>query len=492
MEDFVEDSEAKVLKADSTISSLRAQLAVAQSASLGPLGGKGFNTSTSSELTHTTPTTSGGARPGGDGGGWGLQARVRDAEDRADSLSLELQYAKAECRAALAAAAAAKDDCQTAVAAAQREAESHAARAVELTKQLEASRAAEVAVTTSASQLRQRIVLLEDAIGRSNLQVAELQQRLAGGPVNDSSAVTRNAAPISSRNEAVSGAKLHQIHEMQDAAETRAAQLAATTRDLLAAQERVSTLQAQLGSVKTDLESVRRTLHLRDDELSVLRKRLDLRDKEIAELKRLHHSLAISSLGNPGEKPGAPSPAGMRDGSATTPLDDTPAGLLVDFEQRAGEAQELARSATARAATLVEQLAASQAERLEAHAKISDMREELARLRSGAEGDLRSRIESLERELQVSRNRAEVNALFREEHDRLAGELVSAKLAWAEAQEQLLVLKRALVKSQEKSMSFASKLTRLETKLYRRLTNQMTSMAQRTRRKTSTDDTDGG
>lgn len=37
---------------------------------------------------------------------------------------------------------------------------------------------------------------------------------------------------------------------------------------------------------------------------------------------------------------------------------------------------------------------------------------------AGPDGELRSRIERLEKEAVIQRNRAEVNALFKEEHDR--------------------------------------------------------------------------
>ena len=40
---------------------------------------------------------------------------------------------------------------------------------------------------------------------------------------------------------------------------------------------------------------------------------------------------------------------------------------------------------------------------------------------AGPDGELRSRIERLEKDLVIQRNRAEVNALFKEEHDRWAG-----------------------------------------------------------------------
>ena len=43
-------------------------------------------------------------------------------------------------------------------------------------------------------------------------------------------------------------------------------------------------------------------------------------------------------------------------------------------------------------------------------------------------------MERLEREVLVARNRADVNALFKDEHDRIASELVQTKMLWAEAQ----------------------------------------------------------
>lgn len=68
METFVEEADAKALQASGRVAHLQAQLAGAK-----------------------------GAGPGGTGvvDGW---EEVRAAEERADALSLELQYAKAECR----------------------------------------------------------------------------------------------------------------------------------------------------------------------------------------------------------------------------------------------------------------------------------------------------------------------------------------------------------------------------------------------------------
>lgn len=49
---------------------------------------------------------------------------------------------------------------------------------------------------------------------------------------------------------------------------------------------------------------------------------------------------------------------------------------------------------------------------------MGELREEVSRLRGGSEGELRARIERLEREVIVARNRADVNGLFKQEHDR--------------------------------------------------------------------------
>lgn len=130
------------------------------------------------------------------------------------------------------------------------------------------------------------------------------------------------------------------------------------------------------------------------------------------------------------------------------------------------EAQQLAAYSAGELAGLVQQLAEAQGERGEAAAKLAELREEVARLRSGPDGELRSRIERLEKEAVIQRNRAEVNALFKEEHDRIAQELVETKLLWAEAQEQIVKLKRSLVKAQERNVTFSARLTKMETRMY--------------------------
>lgn len=189
--------------------------------------------------------------------------------------------------------------------------------------------------------------------------------------------------------------------------------------------------------------------------------------------RRVQHSNLnnINISGNTGVGEGATSRPSSGAGQAANLSNMHQSEELEIAHQKLAEAEALARNAALQTADLIQQLASSQSERQEAMTKIGEMREELARLRSSAEGDHVRKIEALERELLVSRNRAEVNNLFREEHERIASDLIATKLAWAEGQEQLLVLKRSLIKSQERSMGFAAKLTKLETKLYRRLTN---------------------
>lgn len=154
-------------------------------------------------------------------------------------------------------------------------------------------------------------------------------------------------------------------------------------------------------------------------------------------------------------------------------------GGAAEAAQDAAAARELAAFSTAELASAVTGLAEAQAERGELAARLSELRAQVTALRTGNEGELRGRLEALERDLLAARNRADVNALFREEHDRLAGDLVQTKLVWAEGQEALVKLRRQLVKSQEKSMSFASKLTRLETRLYARVKSTMKDIRHR-------------
>ena len=453
MEEYVEEADAKALKAQGKVTALAAQLA----------GAQGNTTADSYE-------------------------EVRAAEERADAMSLELQYAKAECRSLEAEVKAAKEEADRATAAARREAEFHGARASDLARQLETSMAAAAAAERNVSQSQGRIVLLEDALERSNLQAAELRQRLvkaqavgAAGAVAAGGATA--AAVASQKNAAADDLELamQQVREVQDAAEGRAAQLAATSRELMAAQEALSAAQAELHSTRQDLSDAQRIVAARDDEVRQLRDQLRAKEAQSVELKQLQRDMAgLLAGGAPrlsprrlpsGDVSGSRPTSGHATASNTT--SPTPQELeeLEVAHQKLAEAEALARNAALQTADLIQQLASSQSERQEAATKIAEMREELAKLRSNSDGDHVRKIEALERELLVSRNRAEVNHLFREEHERIASDLISTKLAWAEGQEQLLVLKRSLIKSQERSMGFAAKLTKLETKLYRRLTN---------------------
>jgi len=463
MEEYVEEADAKALKAQGKATALAAQL----------VGAQGSTTADSYE-------------------------EVRAAEERADALSLELQYAKVECRSLEAEVKAAKEEADRAITAARREAEFHGTRASELARQLEISMAAAAAAERNVSQSQGRIVLLEDALERSNLQAAsaELRQRLVSGAAVAATAGGAAAMTLSQRNGEVDSSPrlpasasaadlelaMQQVREVQDAAEGRAAQLAATSRELMASQEALSAAQAELHSRRQDLADAQRIVAARDDEVRQLRDQLRAKEAQSVELKQLQRDMAgLLAGGAPRLSPrrlpnnssvGVPSD-GSRPGSGHTSTSPTPQHLeeLEIAHQKLAEATSLARNAALQTSDLIQQLATSQSERQESATKITEMREELARLRSSADGDHVRKIEALERELLVSRNRAEVNNLFREEHERIASDLITTKLAWAEGQEQILVLKRSLIKSQERSMGFAAKLTKLETKLYRRLTN---------------------
>ena len=275
---------------------------------------------------------------------------------------------------------------------------------------------------------------------------------------------------------------MQQVREVQDAAEGRAAQLAATSRELMAMQDALLSAQSELHSTREELADAQRIVGLRDGEVMQLREELRAKEAQGQELRRLQRDMAgllaggaaskaslALAAGGGGAAPGAfYSPRAGAGGYGNNINSSEEVAML---ERRAHEAEQLARAAALQTADLVQQLAASQVEVQEAAAKVSEMREELARLRSSADGNQLRKIEALERELLVARNRAEVNNLFKEEHERIANDLVGTKLSLAENQEQLLVLKRSLVKSQERSMGFAAKLTRLETKLYKKLTN---------------------
>lgn len=451
MEEYVEEADAKALKAQGKATALAAQLA----------GAQGGTTADSYE-------------------------EVRAAEERADALFLELQYTKAECRSLEAEVKSAKEEADRAMAAARKETEFHGARASELARQLETSMTAAAAAERNVSQSQGRIVLLEDALERSNLQAAELRQRLVAGAAM--AAATAGGAVATTAAAADLELAMQQVREVQDAAEGRAAQLAATSRELMASQEALSFAHAELHSTRQDLSDAQRIVAVRDDEVRQLRDQLRAKEAQSVEFKQLQRDMAGMLAGgaprlSPRRLPsngagGVPSDrtatgTGSRPASGQTSTSPTPQHLeeLEIAHQKLAEAEVLARNAALQTADLIQQLATSQSERHEAATKIAEMREELARLRSSADGDHVRKIEALERELLVSRNRAEVNNLFREEHERIASDLITTKLAWAEGQEQILVLKRSLIKSQERSMGFAAKLTKLETKLYRRLTN---------------------
>ena len=467
MEEFVEESDAKALQAQGKAAALATQLA-------GGVGGSGVKSGINAADN------------------WD---EVRAAEERADTVALELQYVKAECRTLEGDVKGAREEADRVISTARREAESYSARAADLSRQLQVTMAAAAVAERAVSQSQGRIVLLEDALERSNLQAAELRQQLvvakmaakaAGAPqgVDAAAEIAGSLAPEMALS-------MQQVREVQDAAEGRAAQLAATTRELMAAQEALRGAQTDLYSVHQELADAQRIVSAAELEVRQVREQLKTKEAQGLELRQLQREMANLLAGKATLRSAASAGGGgmmspTRVGAASPKVSNYyqqpqsgggSGGVLLlqnedeiaAAELRASEAESLARAAALQTADVVQQLAASQAERADSAMKITEMREEVARLRSGTNGDTLRKIEALERELVVARNRAEVNNLFKEEHERIAGDLISTKLAWAEGQEQLLVLRRSLVKSQERSMGFAAKLTKLETKLYKRL-----------------------
>lgn len=517
MEAFVDDADARATAATSKAARLQEQLAGA-AAGVGVGVGVGVSSPLSKSMAGAvTPVGSVVGAVVGSGMSQETWQQLSAAEERSDSLSLELQYAKAEVRTLEEEVKSARADADRSIAAARREAESHAVRAADFARQLEQARAASASAERNSSQAQARVVLLEDALERSNLQAAELQQRVAllcvsrshnaserkeesplmapaasGDPVNalapgvesmkkegSGAAAVENPPDGSSISAQELRSAIQRVREVQDASEARAAQLAATSRDLVAAQEAVVALQSDVYTLQQELVDAQRMVSTRDEEIHQLKSELKGKATRIEELKKLHRDRASTNpKDDKAEHDLAFAPAVATSAAAAAAVADDASAMqyheeeqLLAVKKQLSEAQNLARSSAQRAAECIQQLAHSQAGKTEATTRIEELREEVMRLRSGSSGELRTKIESLERELLVARNRADVNALFRQEHDRIASELIDTKLAWAEAQEQLVMLKRSLIKSQERSMSFASKVTSLETRLYKSFSN---------------------
>ena len=396
---------------------------------------------------------------------------LKEAEEKVKSMSLEIQYLKIEIESLRQNASAATAAAERVEQASRREAEVYAQRAADYAEQLKESQEMCAEAERSAAEARSRMIILEDTIERGNLQTAELRQRLAlvamqsGGQVGEGNS---NGAEMED--------VMRLMREAQDSAESRAAQLASVTQELSSTQEELSRVMQQLLDTRQEADDAARLAMTMEEEASGLRQELKKRD----EIRRGYEQFQVDvqsileSGGHTAHTPNAEASSHSNASGGVLPRCNDAQEL---------QAHELASEASQMAAELTEHLAAANQEKTDLKSRLEEMQFELQKVKSENDGQLRKRVEALERELIVAQNRAEVNEIFRGEHDRVAQELITAKILVAETQEELIVLKRNLFKSQEKSMNFASKLTKLETKLYRKLSK--VSLSSPRRRRTS-------
>lgn len=379
--------------------------------------------------------------------------RVDELEEMTKQLSIENQFLKIEIESLRQDAASAKAAATRVEQSSRREAEVYAQRATDYAVQLKESQAACAETERGAAEARSRIILLEDAVERGHLVAAELRQRIAlnemkrgggaegedGGSTSPPSSPT-TASPRESRRREMEDV-MRLMREAQDSAEARASQLANVTQELQAVSEELTEAKQRAIDAQREADDACRLAMTMEEEAKSLRLELKARDDHLREFD-------IDELKQ-----------GLQGRSQTSSKD---AKML----EKSAQAHELAQEASQMAAALTEKLAYSNKEKLDLRSRLDEARQELHKARSENDAELRKRNDALQRELVVSQNRAEVNAIFREEHDRLAIELIEAKIGLAEASEELLVVKRNLWKSEEKGLSFASKLTKLETRFY--------------------------
>jgi len=297
----------------------------------------------------------------------------------------------------------------------------------------------------AAAHAKSKIVLLEDKLERSDLQTAEVRQQLA--------LMTISGAVASSTIDETDTLRI--LRQVQQTSEATAQELASATNEIYSLQQELSTARENIYKLQQELEDANRSVVSKQEENHYLKQELKAKEEQHTEFLNLRQILLDTA-----------------DQKSSRAVKDEIHGVSVSQQvDQDSEAHELAKESSLMAAQFTEQLAASNTEKIELKKRIEELTSRIKLLKSGSSGDLLSRIENLDRDLVVARNKAEVNEIFRGEHDRLAKDLVTTKLALAEAQEQIIITKRALLKSQEKSMTFASKLTKLETKLYRKLSN---------------------
>lgn len=368
-------------------------------------------------------------------------------KEQAEAMSLEVEYLKAELQSL-------RNKESLELRAAREEAEAESQRSARVVQELEAVRGEAHTAQLSLAQAESRILELEGTVEQCKLQLTELQhvQATSLKERSPNSNPNSNSGGSDSVNRAEVAAALLLAREAQNLAENRGGQIATLNKELMNAKDIIAALQSQVSVAVAEGEDAKRNCSLRTEELALLQERLQTVEGQLEETKRVleSNSNRISMILNV--------PDSM--------------GEECSDQEELEEARMLAESAATQAAQLVQELAHAQAERLEANAKVDELREELMQFRNVSDTqELLAKVHALERDLQVARNRAEVNILFRDEHERLAGELISTKLSWAQGQEELTVLRRELMKAEEKVMELASKLTTMETKLYRRVAN---------------------
>eukprot|EP00887_Chlorella_sp_A99_P003226 scaffold9.g3226.t1 len=384
---------------------------------------------------------------------------VRAAEERAEALSLELHYANSELGRLQRELASAREAGERRGADAAREAAAAAAAAVAAAAQNDVLRAQLREAVAAAGDARARAAGLEEALEAARL--AELAGRALGSRPSSTSSVGGAADP----------ALLVELEERRRAAEERATQLEAATAELARTRAEALELGAARDRSQRALAEAQAALSVREASCAELQATLADREAQAEALRRdVAAALAAKGAGGGG---GAAGQDRAELQAALAARESSHAAEVSELNGQLEEARQLAEYSGGEMATLIQQLAEAQAEKGELTAKVAELHEEVGRMRGGSEGELRARIERLEREVIVARNRADVNALFKEEHDRIAQELVETKMLWAEAQEQIVKLKRSLVKSQEKT---------LESKLYKKAGKVGSSIAHTTQR----------
>lgn len=375
-------------------------------------------------------------------------AEVRAAEEQAEALALELKFSEAEKIRLERELDAGRMSADRAAAMHLKDMQESTSQVGELSKKLSEARVDLQSALATESGLR---AALAAATAAAAAAISVSNSNNKGG----SSGGLENGTPGTGTASAAANVNVND------------ASMNALTKEVADVRRELATAQTERDTALTQVREVKRALCAQEAAVRELNDALTAQQAQRENMEKLHHAMALRASTT--ATGGSQYHTQQQDMSLSDLATTNNQEALKALENQLQEAQSLADSSSAVAADMVQRLAETQSERQELQRTVDELREELTSMKSAPDGELRGRIQRLEREITVLRNRAEVNALFREEHDRVAGDLIDTKLAWAESQEEIVKLKRALVKSKEKSMSFASKLTKLETKFYTKL-----------------------